>query len=59
MQKINAKIKRYKVPLPGSSPKLALGLWSGIVSHGPPVGSLCFLLLSQQRVDVRELLQML
>ena len=25
MQKINAKIKRYKVPLRGCSPKLALG----------------------------------
>jgi hypothetical protein len=43
----------------GSSPKLALGLWSGIISHGPPVGRLCFLLLSQQRVDVRELLLLL
>ena len=48
--------KRYKVPLRGSSPKLAPCLWSRIVSHGPLVGRLCFLLLHQQRVDVHELL---
>ena len=53
------KLKRYKVPLRGSSSKLALGLWAGIVSHGPLVGRLCFLLLSQQCVDVSELLLLL
>ena len=59
MPKKNAGIERYKVPSWGSSPKLAPGLWSGIVSHGPLVGHLCFLLLSQQRIDVRELLLLL
>ena len=51
--------KRYKVPLRGSSHKRAPGLGSRIVSHGPPVGRLCFLLLSQQRVDIREMLLLL
>jgi hypothetical protein len=50
---------RYKVPLRRSSPKLALSLGSGVVPHGPQVGHLCLLLLSQQRVDVRELLLLL
>ena len=61
MHKINAKIekecgKRYKVPLLGSSPKLARGLWSGIVSQGSPVSHLCVVLLLQQLVYLCHLL---
>ena len=62
MQKVNAKIKNAKKiqgTSTGSSPKLAPSLRSRIVSHGPPVGRLCFLLLSQQRVDIREMLLLL
>ena len=59
MQKINCENKRYKVPLWGSSPKLARGLRSGVVPHEPPVGHLRFLLLPQQRVDVHKLLLLL
>ena len=51
--------ERYKVPLWGSSPKLAHGLWSEIVSHGPPVGHLRVVLLLQHRVHLRLLLLLL
>jgi hypothetical protein len=40
-------------------PERDIGLGFGVVPHGPPVGHLRFLLLSQQRVDVRELLLLL
>jgi hypothetical protein len=53
------KNKRYKVPLWGSSPKLARGLGSEVLPHGLPIGCLRLLLLSQQRVDVHELLLLL
>ena len=53
------KNKRYKVALRGSSPKLAPGLWSEIVSHGPPVGHLRVVLLLQQCVHLRHLLLLL
>ena len=43
----------------GSSPKLACGLWSRIVSQGPPVGHLRVVLLLQQRIHLRHLLMLL
>ena len=55
----NVKNKRYKLPLWRSSPKLAHGLWSGIVSHGLPVGHLHIMLLLQQRVHLLHLLLLL
>ena len=59
MQKINVKFQKIQGTSAGSSPNLAQDLWFGIVSQGPPVGCLCFLLLPQQRVDVDELLLLL
>ena len=59
MHKINIKNKRYKLPLRRRSPKLARGLWSGIVSHGPPAGHLRVVLLLQQRVHLCHLLLVL
>ena len=60
MQKFKIqKNKRYKLPLRGSSPKLAHGIWSGIVSHGPPIGHLRVFLLLQQRVYLHLLLLLL
>ena len=58
MQKIK-NMKKIQGTSAGVLPQASSRLGSGIVSHGPPVGRLCFLLLSQQRVDIYELLLLL
>jgi hypothetical protein len=53
------KNKKIQGTFAGSSPKLAPGLWSRIVSHGPPIGHLLGMLLFQQCVHLRHLLLLL
>jgi hypothetical protein len=48
-----------KVPPWGSSPKLARGLRSGVVSLGPPVGHLPVVLLLQHGVELLHSLLLL
>ena len=53
------KIKRYYLPLLGSSPKLARLLWSGVVPHVLPIGRLCVMMLLQHRIQLSHLLLLL